>query len=308
MEVKDDTTDIDVGVIVGRFQVPRLHSEHIDLINTVQQRHARVVIVIGLAETKVTKNNPLDWNMRAAMIREQFPEADLYYIKDHPSDHVWSKNLDAIINTAVSGESKAVLYGSRDSFMKYYHGRYPTKELIPKHTISGTELRKVEGNKKRATEDFRAGVIWATQNRYDTLYSTVDIAVMNEDYSKVLLGRKNSDGDRYRFVGGFCSKSSRNHEEDARREVKEELGIEVDDFNYICSMNIDDWRYRSEKDGIRTNFFTAKYIFGPVTPGDDIDDAKWFTVEELRKDLSVIVPGHRQLFEELFKRLDKKGN
>lgn len=304
MEVKDETTDVDVGVIVGRFQVPRLHSEHIDLIKTVQARHPRVVIIIGLAETKVTKNNPLDYPLRHAMIQEQFPEVDIYYINDHPSDHVWSKNLDGIISKAVSGENGAVLYGSRDSFIKHYHGKFKNKELIPKNSISGTELRKIEGNKKRATEDFRAGVIWATQNRYDTLYGTVDIAIVNEDNSKVLLGRKYSDGDRYRFVGGFCSKKSKNHEEDAMREVHEELGIEVSGLKYVCSMNIDDWRYRGEKDGIRTTMFVGKYIFGPVTPGDDIDEAKWFDVSEVKKNLEVIVPGHRHLFEELVKWLD----
>lgn len=306
MEVRDDLLEIDVGVIVGRFQVPKLHSEHIDLIESVQRRHARVVIFIGLSETKATKNNPLDFTMRQTMIAEQFPNVDVYYINDHPSDHIWSKGLDQQISKALSGETKAVLYGSRDSFIKHYHGRFPTKELVPNKIISGTELRKIVGHQKRASEDFRAGAIWATQQRYDTLYPTVDIAILNEDNTRVLLGKKNHDNGKYRFVGGFASKGSGDYETDAKREVLEELGVEVSDMKYVCSMNIQDWRYRGEKDGIRTILFATKYIFGGVTPGDDIDDAAWFEIETLKKNnLEDVVPGHRQIFEKLLTWLDK---
>jgi bifunctional NMN adenylyltransferase/nudix hydrolase len=308
MEVKDDSLDIDVGVIVGRFQVPALHSEHVDLIRTVKNRHKRVIIFIGLAETKVTKNNPLDYQMRRIMINEVFPDiTDIHYIENHPSDHAWSKNLDSQISKALPGESKAVLYGSRDSFISHYHGKFPTKELIPTKIISGSELRKTVGHQKRASEDFRAGVIWATQNRYDTLYPTVDIAIFNEDRTRILLGMKNCDGGKVRFPGGFATKSSGEYEVDARRETAEELGIEVGDMEYVCSRNVEDWRYRGEKDGIRTILFATKYTFGVVTPGDDLDGARWYDVADLRKNLDDVVSGHRPLFEKLFVWLDKKS-
>lgn len=307
MDVKDESLDIDVGVIVGRFQVPALHSEHIDLIRTVKTRHKKVIVFIGLTETKVTKNNPLDYQMRRIMINEVFPDiTDIFYIENHPSDHVWSKSLDSQIARSLPGESKAVLYGSRDSFIKHYHGKFPTKELVPTKIISGSELRKTAGHQKRASEDFRAGVIWATQNRYDTLYPTVDIAIFNEDRTKILLGMKNVDSGKIRFPGGFATKSSGEYEIDAKRETAEELGIEVGDMEYVCSRNVEDWRYRGENDGIRTILFATKYIFGAVTPGDDLDGATWVDVATLRKSLDNVVAGHRPLFEKLFAWLDKK--
>ena len=43
------TEQYDVGVIVGRFQVPELHFAHRDLIESVMAKHGKTIIVLGLS-------------------------------------------------------------------------------------------------------------------------------------------------------------------------------------------------------------------------------------------------------------------
>ena len=43
----------DVGVLVGRFQVHKLHQAHLDLIRYVIERHDRVLIFLGTSSSRV---------------------------------------------------------------------------------------------------------------------------------------------------------------------------------------------------------------------------------------------------------------
>ena len=304
MQVQDNLLQHDVGVIIARFQVHKLHEMHIDLINTVRARHQRVIILLGNAATMFTKENPLDFQMRAQMIREQFPDiTDIGYIDDHPNDATWSKNLDRLISKNI-GERTAVLYGSRDSFIRYYGGRFPTAELVSERIISGKELRKIAGNVRRASEDFRAGVIHCAQNQYAHVWPTVDIVIRNEDSTKILLGRKIIDGNCYRFPGGFVKPklskddSGRNIlERNARAETSEETNVEISDPVFVGDTIIDDWRYRGEENKPMTTLFTAKYIFGSPRPGDDVDEVRWTSIEEIQNGSVVLVDNHKILFE-----------
>ncbi len=151
----------DVGVIVGRFQVPALHEGHLDLIRSVRERHKKVVIFLGLAPAKCTKNNPLDFEARKQMILEAFPNASVLYTKDCREDDAWSRRLDEQIGDVLTPTQTAVIYGSRDSFIPHYYGRYPVSELVPSAYVSGTEIRKDICREVIATPEFRAGVVWA---------------------------------------------------------------------------------------------------------------------------------------------------
>jgi bifunctional NMN adenylyltransferase/nudix hydrolase len=295
--------EYDIGVIVGRFQVHELHQAHLDLINYVLDRHNKVVIVLGLSPLPVSTNNPLDFESRKQMILKWFPEVTVLYIKDMAEDEPWSKRLDALIKDVATPRQSVVLYGGRDSFIEHYHGHYPTQELVQTTFMSGTAQRKeIARSSTRASADFRAGAIWASQSRFPTVYTTVDIAVLNEDRTRVLLGRKPGET-LYRFLGGFADPASENFEHDARREVAEEGGIEVSDLRYIGSFNIDDWRYRNEPDRIRTMLFTAKYLHGRPTPGDDIEEVRWFDIDQAPP--TNIMPLHRPLMAALWDDLTR---
>ena len=125
-----------VGVIVGRFQVSELTEGHKELIQSVIDRHKHTVCVVGLSQIKATKNNPLDFESRRKMLHEEFPDLTIVYIKDTKDDKQWSKNLDEVISTHVPPTSKVSLYGSRDSFISYYTGKYDTIELIQESYVS----------------------------------------------------------------------------------------------------------------------------------------------------------------------------
>jgi len=288
------TKPTDVGVIVGRFQVNELHEAHIDLINSVTQKHDRVLIFLGNSIIRNTTSNPLDYRARRSMIADKFPSVEIHYINDHPSDPVWSKNLDKLISEQLLPLQTVTLYGSRDSFLKSYSGKYNVCELEATTFISGTEVRRRVSNNYPPTSDYRAGMIAATAYRYPTAFQCVDIAVVN-DKKELLIARK-PDEKKWRFIGGFSDPRSVSLEADAKREVDEEASIEVDFITYLGSTLIDDWRYRGEQDKIKTALFVAKYIYGKPEGADDIAEVKWVPIGTgLNKD--IIEPLHHVLVD-----------
>ena len=97
------------------------------------------------------------------------------------------------------------------------------------------------------SESFRAGVIYSIYSQYPTVYSTVDIAIFNEDKTEILLGRK-ADESQLRFIGGFVDPEDQSDEMAARREVFEETCLECHSYKFELSSTIDDWRYRGLPD------------------------------------------------------------
>lgn len=292
---KKEEPPTEVGVIVGRFQSPYLHEAHVELIKSVCATHEKVIIFLGLSPLKGTFNHPLDFESRKQMITREFPDVIVVYIKDVPCDALWSQNLDRQIRDLVAPRQKVTLYGSRDSFIPYYSGEFKTQELVSSRIISATSIRQKAASKVIDSPKFRAGVVWGVANRYPTVFTTVDICIFNEDKTQVLLGKKPNEA-KYRFIGGFSDVNSESFEEDARREVYEEVQIELSDLTYRGSALIDDWRFRKECDKIKTLFFTGIYSYGKVTPSDDIAEAKWFSLDEL-KNGDVIVDEHKTLLK-----------
>lgn len=292
MKEKQDAHD--VGVIVGRFQVPSLHAGHLDLIRTVTEKHNKVLIFLGLSATLGTRENPLDFEARKQMLLESFPDVNVLYIKDGRSDEQWSGKLDSMIADVTTPAQSVCLYGARDSFVDRYHGKHPVLVLEAESYFSGSEVRaEVSRRSVRRTADFRAGVVWGAFNRYPTVYTTVDVAVWKDDYSKLLLGRK-PDQDKFRLIGGFTDPTDPSFEAAARREVQEEAGIAITDPQYVLSRRVDDWRYAAESDGITTILFAATLLSGSPKPADDIVEVRWFEADTLniKRD---IVPEHQEL-------------
>lgn len=292
----------DVGILVGRFQVHELHEAHRDLIDTVRAKHDKVIIFIGLSPLRNTIHNPLDFASRKRMIHETYPDVEVYYVEDNQSDVVWSKNLDREINRWLTPTQTAVIYGSRDSFIPYYSGTFPVQELEATKYISGTELRRRISNRGPSNADFRAGVISASLNRYPTCYTTVDVAILDAPKGRILMGKKEGEP-HLRFIGGFASPNSPSFEADARREVMEETGVEVDGLQYIGSTVINDWRYKNETDKIKTLFFVGTYIYGRPEANDDIAFVQWVPLNELLSGEIQVMPEHEVLVDMLVKSI-----
>jgi bifunctional NMN adenylyltransferase/nudix hydrolase len=298
--MKQASKQYDVGALVGRFQVHELHQAHIDLIQHVCDEHDKVIVFLGLSPLSNSANNPLDFQSRKQMLLDRWPNLNVLYVKDMPSDKVWSKRLDDQISDLVAPSQSVVLYGGRESFAAHYEGKHEVIELADSAGVeySGSAVRRmIARGSTFATPDWRAGAIWASANRYPTCFPTVDVAILKGD--ECLFGRKPNEA-KYRFIGGFADPRSESYEADAKREVAEETGLSVEDVKYIGSTLIDDWRYRNEPDKIKTLMFKATYQFGAAKPNDDIEETRWLplTVNALQ-----IVPEHRPLLAMLKENL-----
>lgn len=275
----------EIGVIIGRFQINRLHDAHKALIDSVLEKHNKVIIFLGVTTSIGSRRNPLDFASRKAMIEEEYGNkiSAIIPLKDMKNDILWSRQVDEKIREVFS-IGGVILYGSRDSFIPHYHGKFETQELEAEHKISATEIREEVSTVVEKTEHFRAGMIYAAYQTHPHVYPTVDVAIVKEDSNEVLLGRKPYE-EKFRFIGGFTDVEDENYEHAASRETREETGLEVGAPEYLGSARVDDWRYRSNKDrGIITLFFKAPYMYGNPKPNDDIAETKWFKIGDLNKD------------------------
>jgi bifunctional NMN adenylyltransferase/nudix hydrolase len=276
---------ITYGVIVGRFQVNDLHDGHMELFRQVKARHNGVIVFVGSAPSGLTRENPLNFEVRKRMIEAKFPEFIVRELPDTRSDESWSKNLDNLIAQAVPSPASFTLYGGRDSFVPHYKGKHTPVELtlsVESQKISGTQIREKFATTTIESSDFRAGMIYAINQLWPVLLPTVDIAIFTTDYTEILLGRKESDPvGKYRFIGGHAEKKSPTYEADARKEVFEETTLDSHKMEYIGSALIPDWRYNTPDRGVKTTFFATTVTSQGATAKDDIAEVKWFKVREL---------------------------
>jgi len=290
----------EIGCIIGRFQVHELHEAHRALIDTVIQNHRKVILFLGVSPVLGSKRNPLDFPTRKAMIDQIYGEkiSAILPIHDNRSDFAWSKEIDKRIKE-VFQIGDVTLYGSRDSFIPHYKGIHKTIELESKHFISGTSIRKNVSQTILSTNEFRAGVIYATYSQYPIVFSTVDVAILN-DQNEILLARKPSDPEGlHRFVGGFVDVKDNSDYAACIREAYEETNSVIEPYEFVCSAQINDWRYSKEEDRkIMTRLYKAKYISGKIEPRDDISELQWFNFKNLNLDM--FVPEHRILASKLF--------
>jgi len=268
-----------IGVIIARFQTTELHAGHRALLDEVTSKHRHVLVVLGVARTYVpTFNNPLDVERRAEMVRQRYPNVRVVSHRDCRSNGLWSENLDKLILEAFPNETDATLYGSRGSFIPSYKGRFRCVELPEAALISATELRQEAVDHPALTREFRAGMVYTATTRPPLVFQTVDVAIVDADRERVLLGSKREDEGDLRFIGGFVDGADPSLEVAARREAFEETGgIELADFRYMGSLKIDDWRYRNARDSIMTAFFVATHVFGAPKASDDLDGScQWY--------------------------------
>jgi len=275
---------VDIGVIVGRFQVATLSEGHRRLIEYVSSECHRTLIILGESANRVTKHDPLTVEMRSQTIHKEFPESLILSLPDCKTDEEWCKNLDSLISANIPPQASIKLYGSRYSFLDCYNGKFST-ELVQESmgSISGTSHRMTIACKPKNSEDFRKGVIWATQNQYDKVQMMVDVApiIQIEETPHIVLINKKSDGNLLRFIGGHIEPHPRDYqtphalEIQAIREMTEESNLNCwsgwisERITYLGSFFIDDWRYQHE-DSVISAFFVID-AEGVPRAGDDAD-------------------------------------
>lgn len=294
------------GVIIGRFQVPELTPAHRALIKRVSEENDKVLFLIGQSDVKGTQRYPLDFDSVNAMLREDFPTTGIAPVYDHESDEYWSQRVDNEIHSLCSlGELDCMpeditLYGGRDSFIPFYSGIYPTKEILHLgvESKSGTEIR--EGITYPVTKEGRAGAIYSAMNRWPTMYQVVDAVILNEK-GEVLLCRKEGSTE-WGAIGGFVDPEDENLEGAIKREVKEETGLEINP-EYQFSIRIDDRRYTKEVDKVMSHVFLCTIAGNcEAKPADDIVEAKFFK----RHEMPELIPNHREMFRKIGLGMERK--
>ena len=158
-----------IGVIIGRFQVPRLalHPGYRALLTHVAHENDEVLVVLGEAPHP-NQRNPLSFRHRAAMFAEEYPTFQVRSLPDEPSDAAWVRHLDELITNALLADPCATvqLYGGRGSFLDTYHrhgGQFATAilpDLTSPHHCA-TDIRRRIGQEQRSSADIRTGLIQA---------------------------------------------------------------------------------------------------------------------------------------------------
>jgi bifunctional NMN adenylyltransferase/nudix hydrolase len=306
------------GIIIARFQVARLTKGHKFLIMKVLSKHKKIIILLGVPPVEYTNVNPLTFLMRRRVVEEAFPveclEKKITFLPlyDFPGNNVaWSNQIDALLGDV----QKPVIYYSREGFGDTYSGIYRTKKLKSlKESPSGTDQRTVIAKMTNGNASFRAGVIHAIENKFPTVFPTVDVALLKVTQvplgnntrgfgvrTEVLLGRKQGK-DKWVFPGGFVDPTDEILESAAKRELKEETGVtETHGFAYVCSKKVNDGRYNGTKDGVMTTFFKTYFMGGkePIA-GDDLEEVRWVNMPEIERYIS---PHHLMLAKQLIVNL-----
>jgi bifunctional NMN adenylyltransferase/nudix hydrolase len=288
----------DVGVVIGRFQVPNFHEGHRSLLDLVQTRHKRVLVLLGSPAWKGGKNDPLDYHTRAMMFHQEYPGFLVAPVTDQQTDTAWSEQVDRIIHD-VFPLCNITLYGARDSFINRYQGRYKTKEIIQSVESSGTALRQQTAGMPQEKESFRAGVLYGILNNPTSVVTAVDGAVLRigPTYLDIVLIRK-PDEKLLRFPGGKVGATDESFEYAVNREIREETGLEIDKPVYVTSScSLPDWRANGAGIIVHSSLFAARYIYGAPKGGDDAAEAGFYDLKSLTENM--MEQCHRKLLTKL---------
>lgn len=305
---------MEVGVIIGRFQVDELHEGHKFLIQRAITTHHKVIVFIGCSPRPYSQKNPLDYPTRERMIRAAFPTVTVMPLRDMASDVEWSKQVDDLIGV-VAPYGKAVMLGGRDSFVPHYVGKHKAIEIdSPIAYQSGTQRRLELGKIVRESSDFRAGSIYHSQNNPIRPIMGVDIAIISYHPSRtsavILMGRKTWDSaGLWRFPGGKLEVEDVSLEQAAKRELKEETDVLVESpLTYLGSFQISDWRDKDQKDlTYMSALFVVEYeeSCAGACPQSDLVTLEWQAINLLTP--SIVIPEHLPLYNIVKEYLVKEG-
>jgi len=295
----------DIGVVIGRFQVPELHDAHTRLLDEVRDNHKQMIIMLGVPTVLGQRHNPLPFPVRSQMIRALYPSALITHVIDIPNDNsAWSKQVDQIVRMLCPFGS-VCLYGGRESFIESYSGLYPTFEISLISEDAGSKLREDVGHELIDSVDFRKGIIYNSQNQYSRVFPTTDLAItkIENNIKMVLMGRR-KQGMGLRFPGGFVDTTDYNLEFAMRREKSEELDVECSpNLVYVGSNLQQDYRYNTPDARIMTTLFQSDYIFGTGRAKDEFYNTEW--IEISLDNINLIEEAHRTLFTMLVSYMNK---
>ena len=273
-----------LGVIVGRFQTPDITPGHEFLFEEVYKRHDNIVVFIGCKPPNYQpdEKNPLDFFSRKAMIQGSKPNVSVLSITDNREDIEWSLELDKRIDE-VRGTFDVILYGSRDSFISHYKGRFETYELESNIIYSATSVREKIIQSAKESEDFRAGVIYGLSNKLVCgLHHSYGLIVQKDKKGyKVLLGKKRGEKEYTLFGGIYNPETDKSYSDTVKRNIREQLGknFEIGSTKFLFDSQLNHWAYSSSNEKIHGNFFICEVAWGYPTPNSEFELVEWVPIE-----------------------------
>lgn len=152
--------------------------------------------------------------------------------------------------------------------------------------------------------DNEGGALCSSCDRswYRNSSPTVGCVIIRDGKALVTVRGREPEKGRLDVPGGFLMAGE--HPIDGlKREVKEELGVEIDvDISDCLSMV--PHRYGKEGDFVLALGFAARFIGGEVRPTDDVEDVHWVSHEQLDK-LDFAWPHDRELVRMVLEREER---
>jgi bifunctional NMN adenylyltransferase/nudix hydrolase len=292
-----------VAVLYAPFQCVELPNVHKDLISNLLQTYDVVVCAVLVRRVCPTKNAPFNYVVRRDMLLTSFPSATLLVLpvpeERYPERQV--SVLDSVVKSIFSERPDITLFAPTPFIAEYKKSKgsfqaNALSEFLDAEALDRQHWKRFYLNMDAKNVDpkmtFRLGALNAMLSQYPISWSTIDIAIMRKLGKKtmLLLGKKPGENG-WRFPGGFKDRGDVCFEDAVYREGGEEVlkaGVDPKKAlsypQYICSQNINDWRYVGEPDGITTMFFSMEFVGQEtdILAGDDLDKTEWFDVADLK--------------------------
>ena len=132
---------------------------------------------------------------------------------------------------------------------------------------------------------------------------TAGAALVREGKALVSVRGREPEKGKLDVPGGFLLPGE--HPVDGlKREVKEELGVEIEVGLDDC-ISMATHTYGDEGDFVLSLGFAARLVTDDVKPSDDVADVRWVTADEL-DDLDFAWPHDRELIRKALEREEKK--
>jgi bifunctional NMN adenylyltransferase/nudix hydrolase len=271
-----------LGVIVGRFQTAQITPGHQFLFDEVYKKHDTVVTFVGSKPPlyQPDEKNPLDFFSRKKMLMTYNPNLSVLSITDKGDDESWSDDLDKKIDE-IRGTFDAILYGSRDSFISHYTGKFKTVELESNIIYSATSVRERIIQDAKDSDEFRAGVIYGLSNRIVSgIHCSYGLIV--DSNSRVLIGKRKGDKYYSLFGGMYSPEVDKTYSDTMKRTIREQLGsnIEIGNTKFLFDTQLEHWAYSSSNEKVHGNFFICKVAWGYARPNHEFEFVEWVTVKE----------------------------
>ena len=294
----------EVAGTVMRIQSPiGPHDGHMALLHEMFACGDKVLIFLGCDKVFVSRKNPLGFDERAALLKEQIEAAGygsriysilpLYGRRDNA---LWAHELDGTTKAHFQrpdfDSEKVGLFHSRDGFGPYYflHGMFSLIEVPEIPNINATAIRESMGSSRVINIDYVKGMVAQEMKRpkHSVLLQT-RVVVKNAEGMYGLVKYRSDDEVAYRFVGGYFSPEKDDSlGNSAVRKLESKLLFEGrSPLQFLDEVRISDWRYREAGTKIICMTYQATLqgdvSFNPKAPGARIKELVWVSRADLGK-------------------------